>query len=103
MLLPRLRKDGPGSSVVERPRSLSIPDRLVARSLFSVFRPTPARLRQWRPLSVGIPPRPSGRRGPVNEQQLLCLILSCLAALVGIGIGYGAARLVDRSRLKSVR
>jgi ribonuclease Y len=39
----------------------------------------------------------------VNEQQLLCLILCCLAALVGIGVGYAAARIVDRSRLKSVR
>jgi ribonuclease Y len=35
--------------------------------------------------------------------EQLYLVISCLAALVGLSLGYVAARLLDRSRLKSVR
>ena len=36
-------------------------------------------------------------------EQLYLILSSCLAALLGIALGYGGARLLDRSRLKSVR
>jgi ribonuclease Y len=39
----------------------------------------------------------------VSNEQLICAILSCLAAVAGLGAGYFVARLVDRSRLRSVR
>jgi ribonuclease Y len=36
-------------------------------------------------------------------EQLYILISSCLAALVGLALGYAGARLLDRYRLKSIR
>jgi ribonuclease Y len=36
-------------------------------------------------------------------EQLYCVLISCLAALAGVLVGYGFARLLDRVRLKSVR
>ena len=36
-------------------------------------------------------------------EQLYLVLSSCLAALVGLALGYAGARLFDRSRLKSVR
>jgi ribonuclease Y len=36
-------------------------------------------------------------------EQLLPVLLSCLAALVGLGVGYAGARLRDRSRLQTFR
>jgi ribonuclease Y len=36
-------------------------------------------------------------------EQLYLVISSCLAALVGLALGYAGARLLDRSRLRSVR
>src|SRR6185312_7600736 len=35
--------------------------------------------------------------------EQLYILISCLAALVGLALGYASARLFDRSRLKSVR
>ena len=31
-----------------------------------------------------------------------CTLFACLAALVGLALGYGGARLLDRSRLRGV-
>jgi ribonuclease Y len=37
------------------------------------------------------------------EDPLFCILISCLAALAGVVVGYGFARLLDRVRLQGVR
>jgi hypothetical protein len=36
-------------------------------------------------------------------ETLTCILISSLAALAGLAIGYALARLLDRSRLRTVR
>ncbi len=36
-------------------------------------------------------------------ETLHCVLISCFAALAGVGLGYLAARLLDRARLKTIR
>ena len=36
-------------------------------------------------------------------EPLYVVLLSCLASLIGLSLGYAGARLLDRSRLKSIR